>query len=66
MAIVWFTDEDRERMRREKAEELERETLYWEFVEQFQPFGTPDRDVRGTPRIEMLDIRPWSHRRDED
>lgn len=66
MAIIWFTDEDRERMRRENEAALERQRLFWEFVQEVQPFRVADREHKASPRIEMLDIRPWPNRPDEE
>ena len=66
MAIIWFTDEDRERMRRENEAALERQRLFWEFVQEVQPFRVADREDKANPRIEMLDIRPWPNPPDEE
>ena len=60
MAVIWFSDEDRERMRREREAVLERQTLFWEFVCEEEPFGVADRDATWNPRMETLDIRPWT------
>jgi hypothetical protein len=62
MAVIWFSDEDRERMRREREAVLERAQLFWEFVREEEPFGVANRDEKGNPRMETLDIRPWTAR----
>ena len=69
MAIIWFSDEDRERMRREHEEcmaFLEREELFWEFLRERQPNrGIADRNARGAvPWIETGRIKPWRDRWD--
>jgi hypothetical protein len=72
MAVVWFSDEDRERMRREREAVLERDRLFWEFVEEAQPFGEARREDRLSPALTeklergLLDIRPWPDRPDSD
>ena len=60
MAVIWFSDEDRERMRREREAVIERGKLFWEFVREEEPFGVADRDAKVNPRMEVLDIRPWA------
>jgi hypothetical protein len=62
MAVIWFSDEDRERMRREREAVLERGRLFWEFVREEEPFGVANRDAKVNPRMELLDIRPWTAR----
>ena len=62
MAVIWFSDEDRERMRREREEFLERDRLFWEFIREEEPYGVADRDEQVNPRMETLDIRPWTAR----
>ena len=47
-------------MRREREAVLERQTLFWEFVCEEEPFGVADRDATWNPRMETLDIRPWT------
>jgi len=36
--------------------------LFWEFVREEEPYGVADRDAKAYPRMETLDIRPWSRR----
>jgi hypothetical protein len=60
MAVVWFSDEDRERMRLEREAFLARDRLFWEFVREEEPYGVADRDVTANPEMETLDIRPWT------
>jgi hypothetical protein len=62
MAIVWFSDEDRERTRREREAFLERDKLFWEFIREEEPYRVADRDVRANPRMERLELRPWTAR----
>ena len=66
MAIVWFTDDDRQRMRAEKAERAEqhrRDRLFLDFLDER---GDSSEDHLLSPQmIEMLgslDIRPWPGR----
>jgi hypothetical protein len=70
VAIVWFSDEDRDRMRREHEEGMafiERERLFFDFLRERRPNGgIADRDVQVPRRIETLDIRPWPDRHDEN
>jgi hypothetical protein len=66
MAVSWFSDEDRERMRREREAVLERDKLFWEFIREEEPFGVPDREVKANPRMGTLDIRPWAARPGEE
>jgi hypothetical protein len=72
MAVVWFSDEDRERMRREREAILERHRLFWEFVEEVQPFGEASREDRMSAALldklerGLLDIRPWRNQPDRD
>jgi hypothetical protein len=60
MTVIWFSDEDRERMRRDRAATLEHDRLFWEFVREVQPYGVADRDAKAIPRIEALHLRPRS------
>ena len=62
MAVIWFSDEDRERMRREREAFLERDQLFWDFVREEEPYGIADRNAKVSPRMESLDIRPWTDR----
>jgi hypothetical protein len=62
MPVIWFSDEDRGRMRREREAVLERDRLFWEFIREEEPYGVADRDVQVNPRMETLDIRPWTAR----
>ena len=62
MVVIWFSDEDRERMRREREAVLERDHLFWEFIREEEPYGVADRDAKVNPRMETLDIRPWTSR----
>jgi hypothetical protein len=66
MAVIWFSDEDRERMRREREAVLERHKLFWEFIREEEPFGVPHREVKANLRMGMLDIRPWAARPGEE
>ena len=66
MVVIWFSDEDRERMRREREAFLERDKLFWEFIREEEPYGVANRDVKGNPRMETLDIRPWTARPGEE
>jgi hypothetical protein len=70
VAIVWFSDEDRERMRREHEERMafvERDRLFFDFLRERRPNGgIADRDAQVPRRIETLDIRPGPDRRDEN
>jgi len=66
MAVIWFSDEDRERMRREREEFLERDRLFWEFIREEEPFGVPKREVEANLRMGTLDIRPWAARPGEE
>ena len=66
MGIVWFTDEDRQRMRAEnaqQAEHIKRELLFLEFLRERGDSGIA---VPMTPelieRIGRLDLRPWPDR----
>ena len=61
MAIIWFSDEDRQRLRQEEAERVKREELFWEFVCQEEPFRVASREPLpfDVDRMAMLDIRPW-------
>lgn len=70
MAIVWFIDEDRERMRAERAEraeEMRHELLFFEFLRERGDCGNA---VPMTPeqfdKVGLLDIRPWPDRPHED
>jgi hypothetical protein len=62
MAVIWFSDEDRERMRRERDAVLERHQLFMEFIREEEPYGVANRDEKVNPRMETLDIRPWTTR----
>jgi hypothetical protein len=66
MAVIWFSDEERERMRREREAVLERDKLFWEFIREEEPYGVANRDVKVNPRMETLDIRPWNARPAEE
>jgi hypothetical protein len=63
VAIVWFSDEDRERMRREHEECMalrERDELFWEFLRERRPNGgIADRSGRMNHMIETGRINPW-------
>jgi hypothetical protein len=62
VTIVWFSDEDRQRMRRETRESLERDRLFWEFIDERQRThgGGADRSAGlSSDRILRLRIRPW-------
>jgi hypothetical protein len=67
VAIIWFTDKDREDMRREKEERIEREMLFFQFLREVEPFGVASREVSPVDldKMAMLDIRPWSDRPDD-
>ena len=62
MAVIWFSDEDRERMRRERDEFLERDKLFWEFIHDGEPQRRRRPGRAGEPRMGTLDIRPWTAR----
>jgi hypothetical protein len=68
VAIIWFSDEDRVRMREEHEERMafiEREGLFFDFLRERRPNGgIAHRDVQVPRRIETLDIRPWHDRPD--
>lgn len=71
MALIWFSDEDRQRMRAERAEaleQMERELLYLDFLRAEHP-ETEGTRYGGTQefmdKIGRLDIRPWSDQPDE-
>ena len=66
MAVIWFSDEDRERMRREREAVLERDKLFWEFIREEEPYGVANRDVKVKPRMGTLDIQPWTARPGEE
>jgi hypothetical protein len=66
MAVIWFSDEERERMRREREAFLERDKLFWEFIREEEPYGVANRNVKVNPRMERLDIRPWTARPGEE
>ena len=70
MTIRWFSDQDRERMRREHEEcmaLLERERLFFDFLRERRPNGgIASREDKVNPRIETLDIRPWADRRESE
>jgi hypothetical protein len=70
VAIIWFSDEDRERMRREHEECMalrERELLFFEFLRERRPNGgVASREDVVNPRIEGFQIRPWPDPREDD
>jgi hypothetical protein len=70
VAIIWFSDEDRERMRREHEECMalrERELLFFEFLRERRPNGgVASREDVVNPRIEGFQIRPWPDQREDD
>jgi hypothetical protein len=66
VAVIWFSDEDRERMRLERAAVLERDKLFWQFIREEEPYGVADRDEKVNHKMETLDIRPWSDRPGEE
>ncbi len=65
VAVIWFSDEDRERFRLEREAVLERDKLFWEFVREEEPYGVANRDDKANPKMETLDIRPWTARPSE-
>ena len=66
MAVIRFSDEDRERVRREREAILERDKLFWEFIREEEPFGVSKREVKANPGMGTLDIRPWAARPGEE
>jgi hypothetical protein len=53
-------------MRREREAFLERDKLFWEFIREEEPYGVANRNVKVNPRMERLDIRPWTARPGEE
>jgi hypothetical protein len=68
MAIIWFTDQDRQRMRDEKEQCLERAKLFCEFVREEEPYRIANREAspKWMHKMMMLDIRPWPESGDQD
>jgi hypothetical protein len=61
VTIIWFTDEDRERMRAEADARAEYNRLFEEFVREVQPFRIANREPPpfDIHKMMRLDIRPW-------
>jgi len=58
MTIIWFTDEDRRRMREEREACVEYYRLFREFVRDEQPYKIADRNAKVFD-VETGRIRPW-------
>jgi hypothetical protein len=67
VAIIWFTDKDREDMRREKEQRIERDMLFFEFLREENPFRVASRELSPVDfdKMARLDIRPWPDRSDD-
>jgi hypothetical protein len=68
MAIIWFTDEDRRRMREEREAIVERDTLFFEFLREKHPDGigiAREVPIELIDKMGLLDIRPWPDGPDE-
>jgi hypothetical protein len=66
MAIIWFSDADRQRMREEAEQHATYLKLYMEFIDEVRPHRIADRNAKVIPRIETLDVKPRPAHPDEE